>query len=283
MSITNSAVLVELHMSVWTANKLDRGATAKVTADNSASSRAAKVHKNLMEGSHLLEKIASLAAACRKQHLQVTLPWNDGGQRLLPTSYFMEYKTKMNEYKTAFDTAVDEFVAEYPALMQTARNYLGGLFNMDDYPTAEDVRSKFSFDLAFSPVPTSGDFRLDIPANALSELSAQYEQHFNSRLADALREPWERLRGALTTITQKLTDNEGDGKKRYHDSLLENVYDLCSLLTHLNVAKDPKLEQARRDVEAMLSGTNIDMIRDSAVVRAETKSKVDAILKQFEW
>ena len=148
MRITNGSVLVELHMSVWTANKLDRGATAKVTADNSASAKAAKVHKNLMEGSHLRDKIASLAAACRAQHLHVTLPWNDGGQRLLPTSYFLEYKTRMNDYRTAFETMVNEFVAEYPALVQTAQNYLGGLFNADDYPSADEVRSKFSFDLS---------------------------------------------------------------------------------------------------------------------------------------
>jgi hypothetical protein len=283
MSITNSSVLVELHMSVWTANKLDRGATAKVTADNAASSKAAKVHKNLMEGSHLRDKIASLAAECRAQHLRVTLPWNDGGQRLLPTSYFLEYKAKMNDYRTAFDTMVNDFVTEYPALVQTAQNYLGGLFNAEDYPSADEVRSKFSFDLAFSPVPESGDFRLDIPATALAELSQQYEASFNSRMADAMRDPWERMHKALAAITEKLTDKDGEGKKRYHDSLLENVHDLCGLLTHLNVAKDPKLEGARREVESMLAGTSMDLIRESAVARATTKSKVDAILKQFEW
>ena len=283
MSITNSSVLVELHMSVWTANKLDRGATAKVTADNSASSRAAKVHKNLMEGSHLLENIASLAAACRKQHLQYTLPWNDGGQRLLPTSYFMDYKTKMNEYRTTFDTLVKEFINAYPALVQTAHNYLGGLFNPDDYPSANEVLSKFNFDLSFSPVPMSGDFRLDVSANELSELAAQYEQHFNARMTEALRDPWDRLHKALATITEKLTDKDDGVKRKYYDSLLGNVHELCGILTHLNVSKDPKLEQARREVEAMLAGTSIEMIRESAVVRAETKAKVDAIIKQFEW
>lgn len=283
MSITNSSVLVELHMCIWSANKLDKGATHKVAVDNAASSKAAKVHKNLMEGSHLRDKIASLAAECRAQHLRVTLPWNDGGQRLLPTSYFLEYKTKMNDYRVAFDAMVNEFVAEYPALIQTAQNYLGGLFNVDDYPSADEVRSKFSFDLSFSPVPMAGDFRLDVSAEALAELSQQYESNFNARMADAMRDPWERMHKALCTITEKLTDKDGDGKKRYHDSLLENMQDLCGLLTHLNVAKDPKLEQARREIEDVLAGTSMDLIRENAMARATTKSKVDAILKQFEW
>lgn len=283
MSITNSSVLVELNMSVWTANKLDRGATAKVTADNSASSKAAKVHKNLMEGSHLRDKIAALSASCRAYHLQMTLPWADGGQRLLPTSLFLDYKTHMNMYRTHFDTLVDQFVTDYPALVQTAQYYLGGLFNADDYPSANDVRSKFGFRLTFSPVPEAGDFRLDVPASALAELSSQYEDSFNRRVADAMREPWERMHEALTTITKKLTDTDGDTKKRYYDSLLGNVQDLCKLLTHLNISKDPKLEEARREIEAMLADTSMDMIRESAMARANTKHKVDAILKQFEW
>ena len=36
MSITSSSVLVEMNISVWTANKLDKSATDKVVADNAA-------------------------------------------------------------------------------------------------------------------------------------------------------------------------------------------------------------------------------------------------------
>jgi hypothetical protein len=36
MSITSSTLLVELNISVWTANKLDKETTNKVTADNNA-------------------------------------------------------------------------------------------------------------------------------------------------------------------------------------------------------------------------------------------------------
>jgi hypothetical protein len=283
MSITNSSVLVELNMSLWTANKLDRGATHKVAADNSASSKAVKVHKNLMEGSTLRNDIANLATACRAWHLARTLPWTDGGQRLLPTSLFLDYKTEMNTFKALFDSKVDEFIDKYPALVQTAQNYLGNLFNPDDYPSADEVRSKFGFRLTFSPVPEAGDFRLDVPASALAELSQQYEENFKTRMAEAMREPWDKLRKTLVAMTEKLTDKEGDDKKRYHETLIGNIQEMCSMLTHLNITKDPKLEEARREVERMLAGTSIDLIRESAMARATTKSKVDAILKQFEW
>jgi hypothetical protein len=236
-----------------------------------------------MEGTTLRNGIANLATAARAYHLMRSLPWTDGGQRLLPTGLFLDYKTQMNNYHAQFNALVNDFVDKYPALVQTAQNYLGNLFNADDYPSAEEVRSKFGFKLTFSPVPDSGDFRLDIPANALAELSQQYENNFNNRLAEAMREPWDKLRKTLVAMTEKLADTDNDGKKRYHDSLMDNVKDMCGLLTHLNVSKDPKLEEARREVESMLAGTSMDLIRESALARAETKSKVDAILKQFEW
>jgi len=147
------------------------------------------------------------------------------------------------------------------------------------------VRQKFGFNLVFSPVPESGDFRLQVAEKDLSDLRQQYEDSFNSRLGDAMREPWDRLHKTLTAISEKLTEVEGDDnvKRRYHDTLLTNAQSLCGMLTHLNITKDPKLEEARRQLELTMLGTDIDDIKESAGVRLDLKNKVDAILKQFEW
>lgn len=286
MSITSSSVLVEMNISVWTANKLDKTETEKVIVGNSAVKDAAQVRKNLMAGTSLRRDIDNYAAGCRLWHNAQTLPWSDKGARLMPTSLFMAYKAEANVRRDTFNRMVDNFVAQYPALVQTAQNYLGGLFNSDDYPSADAVRSKFGFRLVFSPVPEAGDFRLDVAAQDLQDLRTQYESNFNDRLADAMREPWDRLHKLLGDMSKKLTDkqNEDEQKKtRYHDTLITNATSLCGLLTHLNVTNDPKLEQARRQLEQTMLGADIDSIKESAEVRASMKSKVDAILSQFEW
>lgn len=286
MSITSSSVLVEMNISVWTANKLDKTETEKVIVGNSAVKDAAQVRKNLMAGTSLRRDIDNYAAGCRLWHNAQTLPWSDKGARLMPTSLFMAYKAEANVRRDTFNRMVDNFVAQYPALVQTAQNYLGGLFNSDDYPSADAVRSKFGFRLVFSPVPEAGDFRLDVAAQDLQDLRTQYESNFNDRLADAMREPWDRLHKLLGDMSKKLTDkqNENEQKKtRYHDTLITNATSLCGLLTHLNVTNDPKLEEARRQLEQTMLGADIDSIKESAEVRASMKSKVDAILSQFEW
>ncbi len=285
MSITSSAVLVEMNISVWTANKLDKSATEKVVSDNAAVQNAAQVRKNLMAGTTLRKDIADYAAGCRLWHNTRTLPWADKGARLLSTSLFMDYKSEANVRRDTFNKMVDTFIQQYPSLVQTANNYLGTLFNPEDYPSVDEVRDKFGFRLVFSPVPESGDFRLQVAEQDLNDLRQQYETNFNDRLAEAMREPWDRLHKLLTGMSEKLTDVEGEdeSKKRYHDTLITNAQSLCSLLTHLNVTKDAKLEQARRDLELTMLGADIDAIKESPEVRKGMKDKLDAILKQYEW
>ena len=55
------------------------------------------------------------------------------------------------------------------------------------------------------------------------------------------------------------------------------------MLTHLNLTGDPKLEQAKRDLERALSGLDMADIKESAATRSDTKAKLDNILKNYNW
>jgi hypothetical protein len=283
MSITNSSILVEMNLSVWTASKIDKQATENVTCDAGANRNAAKVHKNLMAGTNLRKDISNYAMAANTWHRSLTVPWADKGNRLLPTSLFLTYKTEANERRDRFNAMVEEFITNYPALVQNAQHELGTLFNVNDYPSADEVRSKFGFRLVFSPVPEAGDFRLDVGAKEMEELRAQYEDSFKERIAEAMREPWDRLHKLLTVMSDKLVEPEGDDKKVYHETLVTNAEAMCELLTHLNVTQDPTLEAARVQLVQVMTGADIIDMRESPAVRADIKSQVDSILSQFNW
>jgi hypothetical protein len=284
MSITSSAVLVEMNISVWTANKLDKGATEGVLTSNGATSGdAAQVRKNLMAGTSARKEIADYAAGCRLWHNTRTLPWADKGARLLPTSLFLDYKAEANIRRDTFNQMVDAFIGNYPALVQTASNYMGTLFNQDDYPSPDTVREKFGYRLVFSPVPETGDFRIDLPKQDILEMEQSYQSAFDDRLAEAMRTPWDQLHKMLGTMSAKLTEGDEDTKKRWHDTFVTNAQEMCAMLTHLNVAKDPKLEDARRQLEVAMIGVDIEDIKDDELTRANLKGKLDTILKEYEW
>ena len=284
MSISSSALLVELNISVWPASKLDREVTDKVNTDASAVRGASQTKKNLFAGTSLRKDISDFAARVRLYHNKHTLPWEDKGERMLPTALFMDYKQTMNGFEQTFNMMCTNFFVEYPRLVADAPNNLGSMYKAEDYPEIEEVRMKFGFRRAVKPIPESGDFRLDIPAHDLAEMKNDYEKQYSDRLAEAMREPWERLHKTLVGMSEKLTDIEGDeSKKRYHDTLISNPIELCGLLTKLNVTNDPKLEEARRQLELTMLGADIESIKEDADSRSALKSKVDAILGKFDW
>jgi len=284
MSISSSALLVELNISVWPASKLDREVTDKVNTDASAVRGASQTKKNLFAGTSLRKDISDFAARVRLYHNKHTLPWADKGERMLPTALFMDYKQTMNGFEQTFNMMCTNFFVEYPRLVADAPNNLGSMYKAEDYPEIEEVRMKFGFRRAVKPIPESGDFRLDIPAHDLAEMKNDYEKQYSDKLAEAMREPWERLHKTLVGMSEKLTDVEGDdSKKRYHDTLISNPIELCGLLTKLNVTNDPKLEEARRQLELTMLGADIESIKEDADSRSALKSKVDAILGKFDW
>ena len=284
MSISASAVLVELNISVWPASKIDREITDKVNSDAGAVRGASQTKKNLFAGTSLRKDISDFAARVRLYHNKHTLPWADKGERMLPTALFMDYKQTMNGFEQTFNMMCNNFYIEYPRLVAEAPTALQGLYKAEDYPELADVRLKFGFRRTVKPVPEAGDFRLDIPAYDLEEMRAEFMGQQDRKLAEAMREPWERLHKTLVAMSEKLTDVEGDdGKKRYHDTLLTNPLELCALLTKLNITNDPKLEEARRQVEVAMLNADMESIKEDADTRSQLKSKVDAIINKFEW
>ena len=283
MSISASAVLVELNISVWPASKLDREITDKVNTDASAVRGASQTKKNLFAGTSLRKDISDFAARVRLYHNKHTLPWADKGERMLPTALFMDYKQTMNGFEQTFNMMCNNFFIEYPRLVAEAPANLGKMYSPYDYPELDAVKLKFGFRRTVKPVPEAGDFRLDIPANDLDEMRSEFLKQQDNKLAEAMREPWDRLHEMLVGISEKLTDKDGDSKKRYHDTLITNPIELCGLLTKLNVTNDPKLEEARRQLEMAMIGADIEDIKEDPHARSDLKSRVDDILKRFEW
>jgi hypothetical protein len=283
MSISESALLVELNISVWPATKVDRDITEQVNANASASRDASQTKKNLFAGTGARKEIEKFAARARLYHNQHTLPWADKGERLLPTKLVMEYLTNIKAYEATFNSMCMNFFADYDRLVAEAPMHLGSMFKASDYPSLDEVKDKFGFRRAINPLPQSGDFRLDIPSHDLEDLKRDYETKFEERLADAMKAPWEKLHRVLTDMSEKLKDNGDDEKKRFHDSFISNPVELCELLTKLNVTNDPKLEQARQELERTMVGVHVEAIKDSGYEREELKKKVDAILNKFDF
>jgi len=285
IGIHTSAMLVELSISNWTGVKIDRRASQEVDEAKGTKTAANTVHKKLFAGTQLLDDIVKFSARVRATHNESTLPWTDNGVRLLPSSAFMEYKSAMSDLETEWQGYVDGFLENYVNLKTEAAYNLGASYDASDYPDVEDIKSRFSFKLVFSPVPTSGDFRIDVEEQAKVELQKQYEADAQEKTSRAMQTAWDRLHKHLENMSDKLADKNTKGdKKVFRDSLLDNAVSLVDSLKHLNINNDPKLEEARKALELAL--TDVDDaqdLRDFRPARIQVKQGVDDILSKFDF
>lgn len=276
--IQNSSMLVDLNISVWTGRKMDRKVSEEIDASKGTHARAGNYHKKLLAGTQKLDELQKLVSGIRIWHYEQTLPWSDGGSRLLPMANFFDYKATLNAWETQFTECVDEFLVEYPTLVSAAAFQLGDLFSSDEYPDVHKLADKFKFKSVFLPVPSAGDFRIEIGEAHQAELKAQYEKFYEERVNTAMGDAWDRLHDVLSKLSGKLAGVE---KQLFRDSLVNNAVDLCDLLTKLNVTQDAKLEQARKKLESALVGVDAKELRNHDEVRLDVKAKVDDILSMF--
>jgi hypothetical protein len=283
ISIASSAMLVELSISTWTARKLDKKVSTQVDLDNGAKTKVVNANKNLMAGTGVLDTIVKYAANARAWHLSQTLPWTDNGSRLLPMSNFMNYKKQLGELETNYEALVDKFIVAYPNLVSAAAFQLGTLFDRNEYPDENSLKKKFKFTYSFFPVPTAGDFRIDINEEAKAEIMANCNSAYQDRLNNAMREAWSRLHDCLSRMSERLTDNADGSRKIFRDSLVENGVELVTMLKHLNITQDPKLELARRELQVAIGAHDLDSLRDNSNAREAVKMRVDSILSKFDF
>lgn len=280
--IETSAMLVELSISCWTARKLDRRVSQEVDSTNGTKARAGNYQKNLLAGTEKLENIVKFAANVRAWHNVNTLPWSDNGQRLLPMDNFLKYKEKLGEFEEEYAALVEGFLTSYPDLVDGAAFQLGTLFDRTEYPSVEEITDKFRFRYVFSPVPTIGDWRVNVGQQAREELDKQWADNVNERVQGAMKEAWTRLHDCLHHVSERLDDSGEEAKRKvFRDSLVGNAQELCETLRVLNVTKDPELERARMQVAQTFVGLEAEDLRKDEGTRRGVKAEVDAILSKF--
>lgn len=282
INISSSAVLVDLSISVWTGRKMDKQVSAEIDADKNATVRAGNYHKALMAGARELEDINKEASAIRVWHTLNTLPWSDSGTRLLPTARLFDYKTELAQREQRFNLLIGDFLDAYDTLVQAAQFRLGALFNADEYPSRDIIARKFDLRYVFAPVPEAGDFRVDIGNEGLAELRSQYENFHHTKLQEAMREMWERVRDTTERLSKQLRV-EGEEKGRLYQSTLDAGLELCEMLKSMNLTNDPELERTRKELFSTLNGVDLKELKKDNVARASVKAELDALMDKFSF
>ena len=307
ITIASAAMIGNLNISSWEARIQDKATKEEVLATKGArSKRAASVSKHLFSECPALDAIKALRGEAYLWFRKETMPWDDNGGRLITTKRYLQTMDQAAKYEQRFNALVNAFLGVYQTEISKQAFENGALFDRSEYPSEDEVRAKFRFALNVSPVPTSGDFRVDIGHEAAKQLAEQYERLAAERMSAALAEPWQRIKDQVLWVKERMeavlaydpdaveeqpvTDPDGKvidikiTKKRrpkLYDSMLENGLELCKTLSDFNITNDPRLEEARRELEAALTRVDMDSLKESPELQKATKTAMQDILDRF--
>lgn len=285
--LARKAVLATLSISQWTARKLDKKITNEVNRQHNATEDAGRYNKLLIEKQHI-ERLQKVANEARTFHYSRTLPWIDNGARVLPASLYLDYSRDIGKLKAEFAAAADDFAANFPAYIEARRRDLNGMFDPNDYPHPDEVRSRFTFDVGILPCPDAADFRVDIATEHLSEIEASVEERMKQALAEAMREPVNRIMEVVGRMAERLNAYKpapkagGKAEGVFRDSLVENVRELVGLLPAFNLTGERWLDDIAARIERDLCQEDADTLRENEAARKTVAAQAEAILADVQ-
>lgn len=266
------AILANLSISSWSARKYDKKVTAETNHAHGAASDAGRYNKMLLPADASSYKaLTSHIAATRVLHYAETLAWSDDGWRLLPVANYQKYTDKLRTAKHEYDSLLLDFLSDYPSLQQAARIKLNGMYRDEDYPS--DVAGKYGFGIEYSPVPSGGDFRVELSQSEIDIIATRTESRVSDAFKDAHRDAVKRLYDCVARIHERLAQPDAI----FRDSLIGNARELCDVLTRLNISGDATLETLRKQTDS-LATVQPDTLRSDAVTRIQTANEAQGIL-----
>lgn len=274
-TLQDSAMLVALNVRQWTARRFDRTATKEVDEKHGAKD-AGRFNKLLIDKA-ALEPIDKVENSARTYHYSVTLPWGDQGQRILPAALFMDYTQSIDQFKREFDQRVRAFLVEYPRLVQEARQRLGTLYDPTDYPDPSEIKDRFEFGVAITPVPSAQDFRVQLNEGYVEQIKSDILQRQQAAQKEAVKHVWGRVR----EVVERIRETCGKDKPRIYDSMMDNARQLVEILPALNLSGDPELNRIADEMKQLVVPT--DVLRANAHRRQDVAKAADALLAKMNW
>lgn len=284
ISLATSGLIVNVEVNVWSATKQDRTISKEVTQAYKADDEAARVVKHLLAGDTTHKKLLNHRQLIYNWVKKRTYDWS-GSNRYLPMASLEKFKQEFNQLEAEYKKLTDEFIEKYPDIVAAMAFKQGDMFNANEYPDAEEVRSKFRMKLFVHPVPEN-DFRVSIANDIKEELERHYAEAATTKVEEIMRDASERLVDFIKRIAHacREVEQEGDGKVRrpkVYEGTIEGAKEMCELLKDFNLTGDTRLEDMRRDLLATLNDVTAKDIRESDATRAHVKSEMDKIMSKF--
>lgn len=247
MSLQEKALLVKLKIRQWDGFKKDKRVAEDVDVRFKTAGKAGNYNKRLLDPS-VLKPLNKITSKLRVEHNRVTTPFAYDGVSVLAKELFFDYRNMFTGFKTSFINETENFLTQYPIHKANRASELGDMFDPADYPSVEQLRSKFEMSVKFFPVPASDHFIVDMEKQYMDEL----RDGLMDELADTQRASVQSLYDRVSALLMHMHERLSDPQNVFRDTLVENIQQMVEVLPAMNMFDDPVLcevhERLQKDV-----------------------------------
>ena len=274
--LAERAMIVRLAIGRWYGMVTDKSAVKELAEQKHAKEHMLNLRKHVISRKALLP-INQATEEARTLHRSLTLPWTDGGYRVLSAEGYFRYMEKMRPLNEKFDTAVAAFLPTYEGWYQQSKDDLGDLFHEQELPKGqEELRRRFYFSVRVYPLPQATDFRVALGNQDVDAVRSSIEADLKNVIRESMREPWQRLHTAVAHLIERLNAEKG-----FRTSTVDNLRELVETIPLLNITKDPNLAAISESIGKSLL-VDPDAVRSSEKLRTQTAADADKILRKLE-
>ena len=280
--LNEKAMLVKLTMRRANLTRRDGEAEALVQAQMDDQSLIVN-SKLFRDKNNPINKIMSAVGEVYEWHKKNTLPYIDKGPRILPNNNYMDYTSTMRHKIAVVDKLLQQHIPSWDQYVAQDIQFRSHLPNSrakaEDYPTAEQFKSKMGFDMRFMPLPDSKHFLFDISDEDIQGFEQSMAEATQVAKDDMLR----RMLEPLGKLVGKLSTPIGSEGSIFRDSALENVVEGIEVARKLAIDASPELQGLIGQLDAEMGKyvQRKDWLRESPPMREQAAKKLDDIARQM--
>ena len=289
-TLSENATLVRLTAKHPSGLKVDRDLRSGLADDNDVvDARLLHVSKHIfgMDVNKYFRRI--LNQFRNNYYYPLTVAWSDNstdddghtvsGWRLCPNSNIEKLQVEVDKAKLDYFKEVKSFIKNYPEMVGGAKRNLGTTFKTSDYPSVEEVESKFKFDFELSLIPQFGDdIRLNVSEKLRKRIETDAVSRANNNIKSIFITTVEALVEQVDHVSTKLDeyDPKDKGKSFFNKSSFDKLRQAVDMLPSINsdiLGNNSTVRNAHQKLVSVFATINsIETLRDDTEI-GETKRK----------
>jgi hypothetical protein len=243
--IARDCSLISISGSLYPWAKKDEvAATNAAVADHATSSRYTAYVQRLTKEDRLAPQ-QILSEARRYLDFPTGFKWDGKGNFAVQNVKLDGVVSKLEEYKAKFYDAVDQLCKRLPELAAKAKADLNGSFDRLGFPSEDEVRERYTFDIKQGVIPAAEDIRLNhVSSKARAAIETAIRKEQTDKVTELHQQVVEALEKSLARVVSNLSEFTEGKIARFEDTLVTNLEELVEALPSLNVSGDRAVDAA---------------------------------------